>query len=267
MRYSMRLKMQLQQKLRTFVTMTETNKSDFDEQMTQFNPLLFWLWPLSMTLISSGSVPSQFLWFCDVHFDSYQRTVAAARLCEDVWNMSESHSTVTAQEWCVYPLREENKPEVKPISCLQRFCCCRRMKNYSCMDLRKSKPWCLSLIFWELGAVTQKMPDLSKAMLRVSSCVVTTGAVSLAATCSSLGCIPPRTPRLVAVLLQAQGFPRSGERAVRDDTGRVSQNTSCLSWSTSITSARESVGEESRDSGGRSEKKEKKENVPNNHIV
>lgn len=74
MRYSMRLKMQLQQKLRTFVTMTETNKSDFDEQMTQFNPLLFWLWPLSMTLISSGSVPSQFLWFCDVHFDSYQRT-------------------------------------------------------------------------------------------------------------------------------------------------------------------------------------------------
>lgn len=248
MRYSMRLKMQLQQKLRTFVTMTETNKSDFDEQMTQFNPLVFgsdhfpWLWFLLVLFLLSFS---DFV-MCILTAIKERVTVAAARLCEDVWNMSESHSTVTAQEWCVYPLREENKPEVKPISCLQRFCCCRRMKNYSCMDLRKSKPWCLSLIFWELGAVTQKMPDLSKAMLRVSSCVVTTGAVSLAATCSSLGCIPPRTPRLVAVLLQAQGFPRSGERAVRDDTGRVSQNTSCLSWSTSITSARESVGEESR---------------------
>lgn len=40
--------------------------------------------------------------------------------------------------------------------------------------------------------------DLSKAMFRVSSCVVTTGADNLAATCSSLGCIIPRRPTLLA---------------------------------------------------------------------
>lgn len=89
---------------------------------------------------------------------------------------------------------------------------------------------CLSII----------VSDLSKAMLRVSSWVVTTGADSLAATCSSLGCTVPRRPKLEAALLVAPPFTRPGERAVRDETHKVSQNTSCLSWSTSITSALES---------------------------
>lgn len=82
--------------------------------------------------------------------------------------------------------------------------------------------------------------DLSNAMLRVSSCVVTTGADSRAATCSSVGCITPRRPNPAVVLLQAPPFPLPGESAVRDDTHKVSRNTSCLSWSTSITSALES---------------------------
>lgn len=86
--------------------------------------------------------------------------------------------------------------------------------------------------------------DLSKAMLRVSSWVVTTGADSLAATCSSLGCIAPRRPKPAAVLLQAPPFLRPGDSAVRDETHRVSQKTSCLSWSTSITSALESGRQE-----------------------
>ncbi|KAA8593826.1 hypothetical protein FQN60_004660, partial [Etheostoma spectabile] len=47
-------------------------------------------------------------------------------------------------------------------------------------------------------------------------------------------------PKLAALLLQAAPFPRPDERALRDETHKVSQNTSCLSWSTSITSALES---------------------------
>lgn len=86
--------------------------------------------------------------------------------------------------------------------------------------------------------------DLSKAMLRVSSWVVTTGADSLAATCSSLGCTAPRRPKPAALLLVAPPFTRPGESVVRDETHKVSQNTSCLSWSTSITSALESGRQE-----------------------
>lgn len=97
-------------------------------------------------------------------------------------------------------------------------------------------------------ATAVKQTDLSNAMLRVSSCVVTTGAESLAATCSSLGCAAPRRPILAvavaAALLEASPFSRVGESAVRDETLRVSQQTSCLSWSTSITSALESEGQE-----------------------
>lgn len=103
-----------------------------------------------------------------------------------------------------------------------------------------------------LSVLSIMLSDLSKAMLRVSSWVVTTGADSLAATCSSLGCTAPRRPKLEAALLEAPPFTRPGESAVRDETHKVSQNTSCLSWSTSITSALES---ERWDSGGKKDKR------------
>ena len=75
---------------------------------------------------------------------------------------------------------------------------------------------------------------LSKVIFLVSSWVVTTGAERRATTCSPLGCSAPRRPRPAVPLCEV------GD--VREDTHRVSQNTSCLSWSTSITTALESDG-------------------------
>ena len=102
-------------------------------------------------------------------------------------------------------------------------------------------------------------------MLRVSSWVVTTGADSLAATCSSLGCSAPSNPRPLAVLQPVPLEPLAptpmfefpvvglgavtGVGAAREERERVSLNTSCLSWSTSITSALESGVNERREMG------------------
>lgn len=81
-------------------------------------------------------------------------------------------------------------------------------------------------------------------MFRVSSWVVTTGADNLAATCSSLGCIIPRRPKLLAAPPLVSRFPPPCERDARDEMLKVSQKTISLSWSTSITSAVESEGQE-----------------------
>ncbi len=75
---------------------------------------------------------------------------------------------------------------------------------------------------------------LSKEMFFVSSCVATTGVDRRAATCSSLGCsAPTRLKAFVHGLVE-------GEAGEEERHGSVSQNTSCLSWSTSITMALES---------------------------
>lgn len=79
-------------------------------------------------------------------------------------------------------------------------------------------------------------PHLSNEMLRVSSWVVTTGAESRAATCSSVGCSAPSPSSPKPPL----GPRREDGDDANDDMHSVSQNTSCRSWSTSITTALES---------------------------
>lgn len=143
--------------------------------------------------------------------------------------------------WCSQYWKISTHHGVFDLCTIQSILCPSHLKVYDkvfsiCVCVRDCN-WTLIYLYFVCLFIVS---DLSKAMLRVSSWVVTTGADSLAATCSSLGCTAPRRPKPAAPLLQAPPFTRPGESAVRDETHKVSQNTSCLSWSTSITSALES---------------------------